>query len=235
MRDAHLNNVLAQYFPDGNPTAAFAPSRIVEEPVRRSRVPGHDRRHRRDTRCLAPRSRIDRLLHAAATRRRARRRSLDRPATASTRSTGSAATTARSTRRATRSTTRSASTRRARTASPCSPKAGRTPAPSSTTSSARREPIRTSRTRSAQAPHRTPTTFSGGIRRAAARSATSRWRKRARTSRRSMTEVPLASGGKTVPVQLMWSNAVAGPEGPIARKHASAMNSHCLLRHSRLS
>jgi len=34
-----------------------------------------------------------------------------------------------------------------------------------------------------------------------------------------MTEVRLASGGKTVPVQLMWSNAVAGPEGPIANKH----------------
>jgi hypothetical protein len=34
-----------------------------------------------------------------------------------------------------------------------------------------------------------------------------------------MTEVKLASGGKTVPVQLMWSNAVAGPEGPIAHKH----------------
>jgi hypothetical protein len=32
-------------------------------------------------------------------------------------------------------------------------------------------------------------------------------------------EVKLASGGKTVPVQLMWSNAVAGPEGPIAHKH----------------
>jgi hypothetical protein len=37
-----------------------------------------------------------------------------------------------------------------------------------------------------------------------------------------VTEVLLASGGKTVPVQLMWSNAVAGPEGPIARKHPSA-------------
>jgi hypothetical protein len=30
MEDAHLNNVLAQYFPDGNPTAAFMPSRILE-------------------------------------------------------------------------------------------------------------------------------------------------------------------------------------------------------------
>jgi hypothetical protein len=35
-----------------------------------------------------------------------------------------------------------------------------------------------------------------------------------------MKEVKLASGGETVPVQLMWSNAVAGPEGPIAHKHA---------------
>jgi hypothetical protein len=33
MRDSHLNNVLAQYFPDGNPTAAFAPSRTLEAPV----------------------------------------------------------------------------------------------------------------------------------------------------------------------------------------------------------
>src|SRR2546423_6809089 len=33
MRDSHLNNVLAQYFPDGKPTAAFEPSRIVEEPI----------------------------------------------------------------------------------------------------------------------------------------------------------------------------------------------------------
>src|SRR6266850_1792227 len=33
MRDTHLNNVLAQYFPDGKPTASFEPSRIVEEPV----------------------------------------------------------------------------------------------------------------------------------------------------------------------------------------------------------
>jgi hypothetical protein len=34
-------------------------------------------------------------------------------------------------------------------------------------------------------------------------------------------EVKLAAGTKTVPVQFMWSNAVAGPEGPIARKHAA--------------
>src|SRR5439155_3493531 len=34
-----------------------------------------------------------------------------------------------------------------------------------------------------------------------------------------MREVPLADGSGTVPIQLMWSNAVAGPEGPIARKH----------------
>jgi hypothetical protein len=32
-------------------------------------------------------------------------------------------------------------------------------------------------------------------------------------------EVKLADGGEAVPVQLMWSNAVAGPEGPIANKH----------------
>jgi len=35
-----------------------------------------------------------------------------------------------------------------------------------------------------------------------------------------MKEVPLAKGG-TAPVQLMWSNAVGGPEGPIAAPHAA--------------
>jgi hypothetical protein len=37
-----------------------------------------------------------------------------------------------------------------------------------------------------------------------------------------MKEVPLANGHGTVPVQLMWSNAVGGPEGPIAKKHKPA-------------
>jgi hypothetical protein len=37
-----------------------------------------------------------------------------------------------------------------------------------------------------------------------------------------MREVKLAAGSKTVPVQFMWSNAVGGPEGPIARKHPTA-------------
>lgn len=32
-----------------------------------------------------------------------------------------------------------------------------------------------------------------------------------------MKEVPLANGSGTVPIQLMWSNAVGGPEGPIAQ------------------
>jgi len=36
---------------------------------------------------------------------------------------------------------------------------------------------------------------------------------------RVMREVPLANGKGKVPVQLQWSNAVGGPEGPIARKH----------------
>jgi hypothetical protein len=36
-----------------------------------------------------------------------------------------------------------------------------------------------------------------------------------------MKEVPLADGSGKVPVQLMWSNAVSGPEGPISRPHAS--------------
>jgi hypothetical protein len=34
-----------------------------------------------------------------------------------------------------------------------------------------------------------------------------------------MKEVPLADGSGTVPIQLMWSNAVGGPEGPIAVAH----------------
>jgi hypothetical protein len=38
----------------------------------------------------------------------------------------------------------------------------------------------------------------------------------------AMKEVPLSTGVKTVPVQLMWSNAVGGPEGPIAKKHKPA-------------
>jgi len=37
-----------------------------------------------------------------------------------------------------------------------------------------------------------------------------------------MKEVPLADGSGTVPIQLMWSNAANGPEGPIARPHAAA-------------
>jgi len=36
-----------------------------------------------------------------------------------------------------------------------------------------------------------------------------------------MKEVPLADGSGTVPIQLMWSNAVGGPEGPIAKPHAA--------------
>src|SRR5881394_14348 len=33
MTDAHLNNVLAQYYKDGRPTSAFKPSRVLEGPV----------------------------------------------------------------------------------------------------------------------------------------------------------------------------------------------------------
>jgi hypothetical protein len=39
---------------------------------------------------------------------------------------------------------------------------------------------------------------------------------------RVIKEVKLATRSKRVPVQLMWSNAVAGPEGPIARPHRRA-------------
>lgn len=35
-----------------------------------------------------------------------------------------------------------------------------------------------------------------------------------------LKEVPLADGSGTVPIQLMWSNAAAGPEAPISRPHA---------------
>jgi hypothetical protein len=34
-----------------------------------------------------------------------------------------------------------------------------------------------------------------------------------------MEQVPLADGSGMVPVQLMWSNAVGGPEGPIKEPH----------------
>ncbi len=34
-----------------------------------------------------------------------------------------------------------------------------------------------------------------------------------------MVEVSLADGSGTTPIQLMWSNAVHGPEGPIAHPH----------------
>jgi hypothetical protein len=36
-----------------------------------------------------------------------------------------------------------------------------------------------------------------------------------------MVEAPLVAGG-TAPIQLMWSNAVGGPEGPIASPHGAA-------------
>jgi hypothetical protein len=35
-------------------------------------------------------------------------------------------------------------------------------------------------------------------------------------------EVPLTRSTGNVPIQLMWSNAVGGPEGPIAKKHGGA-------------
>jgi hypothetical protein len=37
-----------------------------------------------------------------------------------------------------------------------------------------------------------------------------------------MQEIPLADGSGRVPIQLMWSNAVDGPEGPIAHPHRKA-------------
>jgi len=38
-----------------------------------------------------------------------------------------------------------------------------------------------------------------------------------------MLEVPLSDGSGTVPIQLMWSNAVHGPEGPIEHPHAAML------------
>jgi hypothetical protein len=78
MRDSHLNNVLAQYFPDGMPTAAFAPSRMLDGPL--------PNRVYRDTieRIVATLdvSRFDlasTVFCMLLPRRRARRRNLDRP------------------------------------------------------------------------------------------------------------------------------------------------------------
>jgi hypothetical protein len=45
---------------------------------------------------------------------------------------------------------------------------------------------------------------------------------RANDLSRVMVEVKLTGSNRTVPVQLMWSNAVGGPEGPIATKHRRA-------------
>jgi hypothetical protein len=39
-----------------------------------------------------------------------------------------------------------------------------------------------------------------------------------------MREVPLANGEGKVPIQLQWSNAVGGPEGPIAQPHKRSPN-----------
>jgi hypothetical protein len=38
-----------------------------------------------------------------------------------------------------------------------------------------------------------------------------------------MKEVPLSNGSGSVPIQLMWSNAVSAPEGPIPVPHLSAL------------
>jgi hypothetical protein len=38
-------------------------------------------------------------------------------------------------------------------------------------------------------------------------------------SDKGLNNVPLADGTGSVPIQLMWSNAVGGPEGPIAQPH----------------
>jgi hypothetical protein len=37
-----------------------------------------------------------------------------------------------------------------------------------------------------------------------------------------MKEVKIAGSSTKVPIQLMWSNAVGGPEGPIATKHPAS-------------
>ena len=48
-----------------------------------------------------------------------------------------------------------------------------------------------------------------------------------------MKEVALADGSGTAPVQLMWSNAVGGPEGPVKRRRPPAPELELLGRASR--
>src|SRR5579884_4205824 len=75
MEDPHLNNVLAQYYPDGKPTSAFTRSRVLSAAAR---VPRYGRRVRRDAgpveRAVRLRPVVHRVLLHAAARNRPRRR-----------------------------------------------------------------------------------------------------------------------------------------------------------------
>ncbi len=184
-----------------------------------ARVPGHGRRHRRDSRSVAVRSRVDGLLSAAA-RAASCSSTESRPAaTASTRNTDSVATTDRSTQNARRSITRSPPTRRARTASASSPRAGRTRRAVfyHELCEARTDPDVEDAIRAGNSPHADD--FLGWYSPRGGEIGDIPLEEAGANLTSVMKEVKLASGGKTVPVQLMWSNAVAGPEGPIAHKH----------------
>ncbi len=187
------------------------------------RLPRHGRDPRRGARRRAGDG-----LHPAPARCRARRRRLDRRPTGgqriptrtrSTRSTASAATTARSTSTGRRSTTPSPSTRKATTASSPSTSRGRTSARRCTTSCRRREPTRTSRTRSAPDPRPGPTSFLGWYSSRGGEIGDIPMAEAGGRLDLVMQEVQLADGSGTVPIQLMWSNAVGGPEGPIPKPH----------------
>jgi hypothetical protein len=161
MRDRELNNVLAQYFPGTDVTTTFAGSK-VHEGSRRSFLRSISAQ--RSPACFC------------------RRAPSSSTQGTSTRSAASVGTTAPSRSTAASGTTRSPSIPRATTASSPSTSRGRTSARRCTTSCRRPGPIPTSRTRSAWGRRRAPTGCSVGTRRRAARSATSRWRKRAGTS-----------------------------------------------------
>ena len=227
MEDSHLNNVLAQYFPDGKPTTTFKPSRIVEDPV--------PERVYRDTietivasldQSAGLRARVERVLPAAAARESCSSTASRPAATASTRSTGSAAITARSTRSTARSrrrsTTPSACTRRGRTASPSSPTRWKNTCAVfyHELCEARTDPDVEDAIRAGNSSHAND--FLGWYSPQGGEIGDIPLEEAGGNLKSIMREVKLTAGSKTVPVQFMWSNAVAGPEGPIARKHATA-------------
>ena len=102
------------------------------------------------------------------------------------------------------------------TASSPSTSRGRTSARRSTTSSRKRAPIPTSRTRSGPAARRRGDGCSAGTRARGGEIGDIPMAEAHGDVELVMKEVPLADGSGTAPIQLMWSNAVRGPEGPIS-------------------